>query len=702
MREVLSTFSGNELTSGIILAAWLTGSALGNLLAQKLFTRLFDKKEKLFFFNLNFFIINIVLLRYFPILFKFSFGELINIFYLILYAVVLVIPFSLLWGINFNYYYIQIKNVKNRESKIYYLESIGAAIGSVIAVFFGIQFNSIFFIINILFFLFIISLVLNKQYRTLVFYFSILIVILFSIFHWKINYFTDKWRFRTLEVVDIKETPYGKLNVIKQDKHFSFYNNGVFLFSTSDNITPEIDVSLAIAESKSIENVLIINNGITGLIKNLIKYKQIKNITYIEYNKFLLNQYINNVPADYLNDSRIHLVINDPRNILKRFKMKYNIIFLNNGDPHNLLINRFFSVEFFKELKSVLAPEGIVLLKLTSSENFINKYQSLYIGSILNTLKSQFSEVIAIPGDVCYLLASNKKGVLTYSQKTLSRRMEKFNIKSDFFKNYFLKFNFDQFRINSFLNAVNMKAKKNYDLNPISFFYSLVLWTTRTSQYIKKFFFFFYNVKFYKILLLICILFIILNFKILKSEKNLVLLSMGVIGFTEISLEILAILMYQIIRGNLYINMSFIFFSFMFGLAIGSFIYKYIRLSAEKIFVLIQFIFIFIPILLIFHYFFFKCITITVIQDICFFLFIFGFSILSGIQFPAAVNMYPDKIFGPGKINGIDLFSAAIGAFVISLFIIPLYGLYNSVILLVVINLLAFIKIMALLKSRIS
>ena len=145
--------------------------------------------------------------------------------------------------------------------------------------------------------------------------------------------------------------------------------------------------------------------------------------------------------------------------------------------------------------------------------------------------------------------------------------------------------------------------------------------------------------------------------------------------------------------------MSFIFFSFMLGLSIGSFIYKYIKLSVNKMFVLIQFIFIFIPFLLIIHYFLVKSITITVIQDILFFIFILGFSILSGIQFPAAVHLYPDKIFGPGKINGIDLLSAGIGAFVISLFIIPLFGLFNSVILLILLNLLAFIKISGLMKN---
>ncbi len=699
IREVLSTFSGNELSAGIILALWFTGSGLGNLLAKNLFTKLFDKKEKLFFFNLIFFIINILLLRYFSILFQFPFGELINIFYLIIYGLLLVLPFSFIWGINFNYFFILLKDSKNKESKIYYIEAAGAAIGSILALFIGIKFNSVFFIITILFILYYISLILEKKIGTLIFYLSLLIIILLSVFHRRINDFTERWRFQKMELVQSRETPFGKLNIIRQDKYFTFYNNGIFLFSTADRITPEVDVSLGVAESEKIDNILVVNNGINGLIKNLIKYTQIKNITYIEYNKYLLSEYIRHVKPDYLNDKRINLIINDPGNIIKRIKNKYNIIFLNNGDPYNLQINRFYTYEFFKDIKTILSSEGIIILKLTSSENFINKYQSLYIGSIYNTLKAQFNYVIAIPGDTCYLLASNKKGVLTYNHEELSRRIKKFSIKSGFFNNYFLKLNLTDFRINSFMNSINTKAKRNHDLNPISYFYSLVLWTTRTSVSIKNFFFFFYNIKFYKILLFIFIIFIILNFTILRPKKNTVLLSMGVIGFTEITLEIISILLYQLIRGNLYINMSLIFFSFMLGLAIGSFLYKHIKLPKEKLFVLIQFLFIFIPVLLLLNYFLIKSIQINIIQDILFYTFILCFSILSGLQFPAAVNLYPDKIFGVGKINGTDLFSAAVGAFIVSLFIIPLYGIVNTVILLIVLNLLAFIKVTGLLKK---
>ena len=120
IREIFSTFSGNELSAGLILGIWLVGAGAGHILAKKLFFILFNRLDKLFFFNLTFFILNIMILRYFYNLFNFTFGEIISILYLLGYSIFLILPFSLLWGIHFNYFYIQLNYSLNKDSKIYY------------------------------------------------------------------------------------------------------------------------------------------------------------------------------------------------------------------------------------------------------------------------------------------------------------------------------------------------------------------------------------------------------------------------------------------------------------------------------------------------------------------------------------------------------------------------------------------------------
>lgn len=702
IREVLFTFSGNELTAGLVLSVWLLGSGLGHFILKYFVQSLFNHSYKIFFFNLSFFIINIIILRFYYNIFHITFGEIISILHLFVYAVLCILPFSLLWGLNFNLFYLHIRNTEDKESKLYFLESGGACLGALFASLLGVHINSIFLIILFLFILFIFSLLLEKKHKTVFFYISIIFIILLSLFHNKINTLTEKRRFSNLKHIKSKESPYGKLSIIKQNKYLTFYQNGVLLFSESNYLTAEIDVSLPICQSESIENILIINNGISGLIQKLLPYPEIKNITYIEYNSFLLDFYSQYSDISYLKDDRIHIITEEPRKIISQIQYQYDIIFCNNGDPYNLQLNRYYTLEFFRSIKKRLTPTGIIYLRISSSENFISKYQSLYIGSIQETLKKVFKHVLLIGGDNCYIMASDRNNSFSTDLDELNEKSIIFNIQSDFFKNYFLKLNLDPLRLNNFQKSINHQAKINKDYNPICFFYNLVLWTTRTSQTIKNIFYLFYNIKFYYIIIFFLVLYILYMIFIKRTYDHSILLSMGTIGFTEISLEIIIILIYQIIRGNLYVNISLIFFSFMLGLSIGSYLTPKLRLSRNRLFILIQLLFIFIPLLLIILTPVIKNIQLHLLQDLIIIIYVFGFSILSGMQFPTAVKLFSDPVFGVGKINGFDLIGSSIGALIVSLFIIPLYGINNTLILLSFLNLLIFITIFQSFKLSLS
>jgi len=241
------------------------------------------------------------------------------------------------------------------------------------------------------------------------------------------------------------------------------------------------------------------------------------------------------------------------------------------------------------------------------------------------------------------------------------------------------------------MNSIDLSSQLNYDLKPITFFYNIVLWTTKMNQNIKDLFVSLYSFKLIYLYLLLIPLFLLLYFTAFRKEKNIILSSIGCVGFTQISLEIIVILLYQILRGNLYENIGLIFFSFMLGLTIGSYLFPFIKINTLTLFRNIQLLFIVIPILILPLFNLLSFISIDFIQDLVFVTFILFLSILSGLQFPAAVNLFPDKDFGPGKINGIDLISAALGAFVVTLFLIPLFGIVQTILLISLINLFMFV-----------
>ncbi|MDD5065418.1 MAG: hypothetical protein PHF84_00075 [bacterium] len=691
IKEILSTFSSNEITAGLILAFWLLGNGLGNFLSRRYHDKLKERVHSLFFLNLNLFFIGLILVRFFCVFFHIPLGEMVNVFYLFLFSLVVVVPFSLLWGINFNYLYIMIKEGLQPESRMYSLEALGAALASLLTSYVFIRLNSVFLIAGILYFLLMISFVLNRKIKHPLFVMTGVIFILLLLFHQKIDYFTEIKRYKNLTIEKSLETPYGRLVVARYRNTFSFYNNNLFLFSLGDRVLPELMVSLLASEVERMDRVLVINNGMDGIVEKLLSDPEIKNLYYVESNPYLMNLYMNYARSDFLKDPRLEVFIQDGRGFLNRVHGKFDAVLVHTPDPYDLQLNRYFSREFFVKVRNVLTKRGVLLFKASSSENFLNPYQSRYLGSLYNTLKEVFPDILLFPGDPCFILASPAKGVLTYDENELRKRGEALH--SDYYKAYFLPSRCNEFKLHQFLNSIDQSSGVNRDLKPITFFYHMVLWTTRTSQSIKDIFSFFYHVPFIWFILLLISGSLVFYFFMMKEKAQAIMLSMSVTGFTVIGLEILSLFLYQILRGNLYFNMGLLFFSYMLGLSAGSLIYPRIRWSRIRIFKSIQFLFIFIPCLIFPLYYLLNLLASGWIMDMVFILFILLFSTLSGIQFPASVQLHPDSIFSPSRINSIDLFSSAAGAFLVSLFFIPLYGITNTALFLSLTNLIAFLII---------
>jgi len=692
LRDVISTFSGNELSTGILLFSWLAGSGVGNFLSKKYINKFKIQINYLYLVNLFYFVIIIFLIRRFRIFLNYAPGEIIGIVPLIYFAIIFVFSYCLIWGISFGtlYYLLEVKyKTKFSESKLYYIEAGGAAVGSILTTFVLIRISSVFFIIGILFLLLTISFIIEKRKLSVGFILSVIFGVIIILFHNRLNLISEKWRVGEFEIKNITESFYGKIVVIKTGKGYSFYNNGVFLFSTEDDISPQIDVSVGLSQSPKIKRVLVLG-GNYKIIKLLAQNPLIDLIVYIEFDPALIGIQNIIIKSNFFEHPKVAVLTGDARYYIRKIKSRFDLIISSLPDPVNLQINRFYSVEFFNLLKHRLTDAGVFYFKISSSENFISKPQGMYTGCIYNTLKKVFRDVIVLPGDMNYFIACKQKGIITIDSQLIEERSKINNVNSQYFLKYFLKFNFDEFRINNLLNSIDYNVRINRDLKPISYFYGITLWTTRFNEELKKVFLKLYNLNFGIILLCIFIIFVMLHF-LIKTKDNAILLSIGSIGFTEISLEIFIILAYQIVRGYLYSNIGIIFFSFMAGLAVGSFLYQKIKIKIIDVFYLIQFSFIFIPLILFLWYKLIQFINIEFLQDIMFIISVFGFSILSGIQFPAAVKIFSDREYGAGKINGVDLTASSLGAIIISLIIIPLFGLVNLLLILTLINLFTFI-----------
>jgi len=98
-----------------------------------------------------------------------------------------------------------------------------------------------------------------------------------------------------------------------------------------------------------------------------------------------------------------------------------------------LMLNRYFTAEFYKKLKGWLKQDGVVATSLMYTQNYMGGEVADYAGSIYKTLKGMFKDVVVYPGGRLYIFASDGEGVLTEDGNTMMARYKARGVESRYF-----------------------------------------------------------------------------------------------------------------------------------------------------------------------------------------------------------------------------------------------------------------------------
>jgi len=229
------------------------------------------------------------------------------------------------------------------------------------------------------------------------------------------------------------------------------------------------------------KKILIIGGGTGGAINQILKHK-IDRIDYVELDPLVISLSQKYMPP--ITDDRVNIVHTDGRSFVKyvgaglKPARTYDVVIVNLPDPYTAILNRFYSLEFFQEVKKILEPRGIFSFALLSSENYISPENAIYLSCIYNTLKKEFSNIKLLPGDTITFIASEEPGLLTQDVNILIKRLKERNIKTKFVREYYLPFKLDPLRIKYVESAIQkfQNTKINTDFKPIGYLYHAVLW----------------------------------------------------------------------------------------------------------------------------------------------------------------------------------------------------------------------------------
>jgi len=676
LREFSVHFYGNEITYGLLLAAWLLWGGIGSISSSKYKFNL-SRLPQFYYLVIVFFPFSLLGLRYSRFILGIKPWEITGLVPMIIFSMILSFFISFPLGILFVF---NVHFRKGKLSQVYLLESLGASVAG-----FAVYFLLIPFFSNWE------GTALVGAFASLLTFFTfggrknkyLLSLILITLLAFSLSDFSSqKIYWEPLRLIQSKDSRYGKLQEIKTEEQVSLYNNGIPVYTQSDFATAEESVHFALLQNPQAENVLLIGGGAGGGLIQVLKYPSVE-VDYVELDPETIHLILRLLPENekkIINNEkkRIHFFFTDGRAFLNSVSKIYDIIILNLPAPSTTQINRFYTKEFFLLAKEKLTEKGILSLRVPSAEPPGPERQN-FLASLYFSLKVAFPIVEIVPGGTNIFLASASPLSIEFeelSQKieelNLQNRYEEFNLQNRYIRsNRQLSSRLHPLKVD-FLRKKITSGKKiiNRDLIPISYFYNSVLWSKQFKGIEKRVLSFFSELPFFWLLDFPLLLFVFLLFFLWlrRKKSSFFLVPLAVMGFTTIVVEIIVIIFFQTLFGYLYGRIALLLTSFMAGLFLGA-----LRGQRRKKFRFPQILFIQFGFLLLLLLLYFSLNLHP--PEFSSFLFLLALGFLGGDLFVVSNHLFLKEHKNYGLGYGLDLLGSFLGALTASSLLIPLVGL---------------------------
>jgi len=458
------------------------------------------------------------------------------------------------------------------------------------------------------------------------------------------------WLYPGQEILSYEESPYGRVVVARRHGQVTFFENGDTLFSLPDAFASEERVHFALAQVPKVKKVLLLSGGVSGALAEIEKYG-VSRIDYVELDPVVLETGLSLLQEPLPDTVLVHL--EDGRAFVEKSKERYDAVLMDLPDPASLQINRFYTVEFFREVRRLIAADGIFSFAVSGAENYISSDQGRFLSSLYNALEAAFGHVLVLPGEQNVFLAS--PGPLSTE---VGRLLAEKGIQTVYVKEAWLSGRLSAERVSHIQEEIRGDVAPNRDFDPVAFRYRIRLWLAMFQE------------RFLPAFLLTALGLAVYFFRLDRVGKVIF-----TTGFTAASLEIILLLSYQILHGSVYTGIGFLVAAFMLGLALGSFLSGRLpRVSLKTLLVLEGALLFFL-----FGY-------VLLIGEAAPWLGAGAFASLSvllggitGAEFPVAGRIVRDS---PGRAAGslyaADLFGGGMGALAAGLLLVPCLGVAQA------------------------
>jgi spermidine synthase len=697
LRELTISFYGNEFFIGIVLAAWLAWVALGSAVPRRPGSRWMLFALQIVAVVLLF--LEIFAIRYIKGATGFP-GEIPNLLFAFFVAILSPAPLCFVLGMWWSIASELVASASQRASlavgRGYFMETLGFILGGVLFSFLLVRLPS--FMVASLVAVAVAALATlwssRMWLRPLVLIAVVAAGVLLHPAIQSLESMSTAFRFKHQRILETVDSPFGQLTVTRMGEQRNFYESGLLIGSDRDEWAAEELVHLPMLQHPDPKSVMLLGGGWSGALNEILKHGA-SEVHYLELDPTLIalaDRYLPPIMKKDLADQRVHLVYDDGYHFLKNTVREFDVIIVNLPDPSTALLNRYYTEEFFRLAGSRLTADGVLSTHLSFAPDQPTATLVDLNASVLSGLEKVFPNVMALPEESVFFLASMGPG-LTRDPEVIAGRYEERDLGNRFITEDYLRYRLTTDRIAQAekLFAEREGARANREFWPVAYYYQSLFWLDHFYPKISRAFAGIAR-KFWPIAIAAIIVLTLVAGR-RRSSVRTPILSVATAGFSLMAAEIVVIFLYQTVVGFLYYRLALLIAALMAGMALGVWLANR-RLESKAVtegtLVKLHIV------LAIFCAFLFAASTqlgalplafaevaLLVLAELA--------GMFGAMVFPVANHLYLETQLEPqrrtGIIYGADVAGSAVGAMLPSIVLIPLYGVWQTLLFVGLVNL---------------
>lgn len=576
LRELISSFNGDELFIGTALFGWLLAVAVGAWLGGR--TEKAMPPSFLFATGALILPLSMIAIRFSPLLVVDVIGESIPFTTAAMLSILLMLPVSLVSGWLFSLLTRFGWETRSAIVQVYLWEGIGAfagglaitlAVGNLIS---GLTAAAMIAVI-------VTSLSKRAYQRSSLILMSTIGAVLLAaatIGMPSLDRYLDSVKYSPYDVVDSFDTPYGHQALLTSDSMLVLVTDNLVEASYPGRENAENLVIPPLLYRPNAEEILMIGRAEFG-VSQLVDSLPGVHLTMIDPRSSLSSRMSHLIPSatevDRIEDDVIAYFTNTD------LADRYDMIIFNTGPLDNYHTGNLLTPATLDVLAAHLNANGILACALPyDSERYVSPSARVAIGTVLSAFQATFQRVSIWPGAETILLGTDELD-LTPNLDTLTARLSSLPLQPQFLDGSRLRDRLETFKMERVAGLLHTGSNVSSVERPLTLLH-YVAWKSQTGGLESLI----AGLVIRQSLVVTVIPILILLFfawSLRGRQDRFALFLYFSAGILSLSLELLSFYLYQALAGSLYAEIAILIGAFMLGLAFGA--YNSSRVSGRSL-----------------------------------------------------------------------------------------------------------------------